>query len=103
MTVEYTRSQLHDPPDLGHVVSEFNRSARGNGTAAGEANVQRGVSNKDAVILIVSRPQTSLRLKVQQYQQESGSCSRTLQSVGESVAMTLTPTSGSSAMSRNFP
>ena len=53
-----TRSERlgpHKPPGLYRVILEYNSSGRGTVTVVGEANVQRGVWNEDAVILIVSR------------------------------------------------
>ena len=55
---KHTRSQRLDRnklPGLKRVILEFNRNVRGDVTVVGEANVQRGVWNNDAVILIVSR------------------------------------------------
>ena len=74
-------------------------------TVAGEADGQGDVLNTDAVVLIVSRPQTSLRLKVQRYRREVGlrSPECTSQSVGDSDPMTLAPALGSPATLRNFP
>ena len=54
---KYTRSQLLSLklPGLDRASLEFNRSAGGNVTVTGEANVQQGAWNKDAAIPIVSR------------------------------------------------
>ena len=41
------------------VLLEFNRSARGKVAVIGEANIQRGVWNTDALVLIVSRRKQS--------------------------------------------
>ena len=46
---------LLEHPGLYIVIPELRRSVRGNGTIAGEGNVQSGVWNEDAAILIVSR------------------------------------------------